>query len=117
MYSARWGLEIGEKFTRSPMPWKKTSMNLESTKPGLRSLTADHLSPAKVVVGRSCNNLPALELCYSMSQKFLDDKHKSPESSLVEDSPSPPPVTTTPIANWKISSPGDNPDDVKASFP
>ncbi|KAG7653227.1 hypothetical protein ISN44_As01g005170 [Arabidopsis suecica] len=61
-----------------------------------------------------CNTLPALELCYSMSQKFLDDKHKSPESSSVEDSPSPPPVTSTPIANWKISSPGDNPDDVKA---
>ncbi|CAH8251304.1 unnamed protein product [Arabidopsis lyrata] len=61
-----------------------------------------------------CNTLPALELCYSMSQKFLDDKHKSPESSSVEDSPSPSPVTSTPIANWKISSPGDNPDDVKA---
>ncbi|KAG7573250.1 hypothetical protein ISN44_As09g015580, partial [Arabidopsis suecica] len=61
-----------------------------------------------------CNTLPALELCYSMSQKFLDDKqqnhHKSPEE---DDSP-PPPTTTAPIANWKISSPGDDPDDVKA---
>ncbi|XP_010475308.1 PREDICTED: uncharacterized protein LOC104754741 [Camelina sativa] len=58
-----------------------------------------------------CNTLPALELCYSMSQKFLDDKHRSP----ADDSPSPPPVTSpAPIANWKISSPGDNPDDVKA---
>ncbi|VVA90131.1 unnamed protein product [Arabis nemorensis] len=58
-----------------------------------------------------CNTLPALELCYSMSQKFLDDKqnnNRSSESSSVDDSPSPP------IANWKISSPGDNPDDVKA---
>ncbi|CAH2038806.1 unnamed protein product [Thlaspi arvense] len=59
-----------------------------------------------------CNTLPALELCYSMSQRFLDDKqsntNRSPESSSVDDSPSPP------VANWKISSPGDNPDDVKA---
>ncbi|CAL5418200.1 unnamed protein product [Camellia sinensis] len=27
-----------------------------------------------------CNTLPALELCYSMSQRFLDDQQKSPES-------------------------------------
>ncbi|EOA36085.1 hypothetical protein CARUB_v10010453mg [Capsella rubella] len=52
-----------------------------------------------------CNTLPALELCYSMSQKFLDDKLRSPEDS---------PSAAAPIANWKISSPGDNPDDVKA---
>uniref|UniRef100_A0A1J3INC0 Uncharacterized protein n=1 Tax=Noccaea caerulescens TaxID=107243 RepID=A0A1J3INC0_NOCCA len=69
-----------------------------------------------------CNTLPALELCYSMSQKFLDDNkqnhQKSPDMYPVEDEtsppPPPPPSTTTPIANWKISSPGDNPDDVKA---
>lgn len=51
-----------------------------------------------------CNTLPALELCYSMSQKFLLDDQKSPESpssSVVDDSGSSPP-----IANWKISSPG-----------
>lgn len=56
-----------------------------------------------------CNTLPALELCYSMSQKFLDEQHKSPERSS--------PATETassPIANWKISSPGDHPEDVKA---
>ncbi|OMO84916.1 hypothetical protein CCACVL1_10558 [Corchorus capsularis] len=57
-----------------------------------------------------CNTLPALELCYSMSQKYLDEHHKSPDTS---------PETTTeavssPIANWKISSPGDHPEDVKA---
>ncbi|TXG72863.1 hypothetical protein EZV62_001442 [Acer yangbiense] len=46
-----------------------------------------------------CNTLPALELCYSMSQKFTDDHHNSSDS---------------PIANWKISSPGDHPEDVKA---
>ncbi|XP_010510186.1 PREDICTED: uncharacterized protein LOC104786463 [Camelina sativa] len=60
-----------------------------------------------------CNTLPALELCYSMSQKFLDDKQNHHSSSEEEDSP-PPPTTTTPIANWKISSPGDDPEDVKA---
>ncbi|KAF8068109.1 hypothetical protein N665_1151s0004 [Sinapis alba] len=53
-----------------------------------------------------CNTLPALELCYSMSQKFLDDKQNHHQ----EDST----TTTSPVANWKISSPGDNPDDVKA---
>ncbi|XP_018489693.2 uncharacterized protein LOC108860290 [Raphanus sativus] len=64
-----------------------------------------------------CSTLPALELCYSMSQRFSDDnkqnnaannENSSPENSSVDDSPAPP------IANWKISSPGDNPDDVKA---
>ena len=49
-----------------------------------------------------CNTLPALELCYSMSQKYLDDQHRFPDTS---------PDTTTepvssPVANWKISSPG-----------
>ncbi|CAF1865470.1 unnamed protein product [Brassica napus] len=63
-----------------------------------------------------CNTLPALELCYSMSQKFLDDQQnqKSPEMCLAEEASPPPPSTTNPVANWKISSPGDNPDDVKA---
>uniref|UniRef100_A0A5B6ZPJ6 Uncharacterized protein n=1 Tax=Davidia involucrata TaxID=16924 RepID=A0A5B6ZPJ6_DAVIN len=49
-----------------------------------------------------CNTLPALELCYSMSQKFLDEQQKSPESS-----PSASVAPETPIANWKISSPGE----------
>ncbi|KAD3337097.1 hypothetical protein R6Q59_027925 [Mikania micrantha] len=52
-----------------------------------------------------CNTLPALELCYSISRKFLDDKRKSPESS---------PPASGGKANWKISSPGDDPEDVKA---
>ncbi|ESQ38952.1 hypothetical protein EUTSA_v10001651mg [Eutrema salsugineum] len=59
-----------------------------------------------------CNTLPALELCYSMSQKFMDQDHHhtSPEkkSPAMLESP------VSPIASWKISSPGDNPDDVKA---
>ncbi|KAI3511636.1 hypothetical protein L1887_18792 [Cichorium endivia] len=59
-----------------------------------------------------CNTLPALELCYSMSQKFLDDQHKSPESpSTLSDSSSSPSFAK---ANWRISSPGDDPEDVKA---
>ncbi|KAK1411081.1 hypothetical protein QVD17_37625 [Tagetes erecta] len=66
-----------------------------------------------------CNTLPALELCYSMSQKFLDDQHKSPEKSpekLPEKSPAvvDEVVSSPPIASWKISSPGDHPEEVKA---
>ena len=51
-----------------------------------------------------CNTLPALELCYSMSQRFLDEHQKSPERSspTVAEAASP-----SPFANWKISSPGE----------
>lgn len=61
-----------------------------------------------------CNTLPALELCYSMSQKFMDEhqSQKSPESH--ENSPVSTDPVSSPIANWKISSPGDHPEDVKA---
>ncbi|KAL7618116.1 hypothetical protein Lser_V15G02656 [Lactuca serriola] len=59
-----------------------------------------------------CNTLPALELCYSMSQKFLDDQQKSPDSTSTVTDSSPPPSGGK--ANWKISSPGDDPEDVKA---
>ncbi|KAI6695907.1 hypothetical protein NL676_023617 [Syzygium grande] len=64
-----------------------------------------------------CNTLPALELCYSMSQKFqLDDHQKSPERSAPPSSAAetPPAAAASPIASWKISSPGDHPEDVKA---
>ncbi|KVH90930.1 Protein of unknown function DUF1685 [Cynara cardunculus var. scolymus] len=63
-----------------------------------------------------CNTLPALELCYSMSQKFLDEQQKSPEVSSpraaeplneTASPPPPPPPPPAPIANWKISSPGE----------
>ncbi|KAF7133506.1 hypothetical protein RHSIM_Rhsim09G0029700 [Rhododendron simsii] len=50
------------------------------------------------------NTLPALELCYSMNQRFLDDHQKLPGSS----------AAAGMVANWRISSPGDNPEDVKA---
>nr|GMD68101.1 uncharacterized protein LOC109167965 [Ipomoea batatas] len=49
------------------------------------------------------NTLPALELCYSMTQKYLDDHQKSPESMSDTASTS---SASNPIANWKISSPG-----------
>jgi hypothetical protein len=41
--------------------------------------------------------LPALELCYSMSQRLLDDKHHHDH---------PAPDAAPPVTNWKISSPG-----------
>ncbi|KAJ9558824.1 hypothetical protein OSB04_013438 [Centaurea solstitialis] len=61
-----------------------------------------------------CNTLPALELCYSMSQKFLDDHQKSPESPASASSESSSSPASGATANWKISSPGDDPEDVKA---
>ncbi|XP_065010994.1 uncharacterized protein LOC103971115 [Musa acuminata AAA Group] len=69
-----------------------------------------------------CNTLPALELCYSMTQRFLDDHHhhhhhhqrsfdRSSSGESMDLCASP---TSPPIANWRISSPGDHPDEVKA---
>lgn len=52
-----------------------------------------------------CNTLPALELCYSMSQKFNDEQQKSPERSPAHTETCSP--MSSPIANWKISSPGE----------
>ncbi|GFY81413.1 signal transducer/transcription protein, putative [Actinidia rufa] len=49
-----------------------------------------------------CNTLPALELCYSMSQRFLDDQQKLPDAASETCSSG-----SGPIANWKISSPGE----------
>jgi hypothetical protein len=54
-----------------------------------------------------CNTLPALELCYSMSQKFMDEHQKSPESAQAAATDSCSSVSS-PIANWKISSPGES---------
>ncbi|XP_062201779.1 uncharacterized protein LOC133904328 [Phragmites australis] len=56
--------------------------------------------------------LPALELCYSMTQRLLDEHpqaQSTPEAAAATPSAPSPPVT-----NWKISSPGDSPDEVKA---
>ena len=84
-----------------------------------RSLTDDDLEELKGCVDLGfgfsyneipelCGTLPALELCYSMSQRFLDE-HQPP--SKVEDlAPEPPavvpPPPAQPIPNWKISCPG-----------
>ncbi|KAI3974127.1 hypothetical protein MKX01_031585 [Papaver californicum] len=74
-----------------------------------------------------CNTLPALELCYSMSQRFIDE-HKGNDNGGGSVTGSPartssmngsessysPSVTSAHVANWKISSPGDHPEEVKA---
>lgn len=54
-----------------------------------------------------CGTLPALELCYSMTRRFLDEQ-KAPgqEEELEPASP--------PLPNWRISGPGDDPEEVKA---
>lgn len=64
------------------------------------------------------NTLPALELCYVMGQKFQDDinHHKSSPVSTLDnnaDSPKSDSFGQSPIGNWKISSPGDHPQQVK----
>ncbi|KAG6513528.1 hypothetical protein ZIOFF_023859 [Zingiber officinale] len=62
-----------------------------------------------------CNTLPALELCYSMSRGFFSDRrqlHQRPLADAAIDPCASPP--SPPVANWKISSPGDHPDEVKA---
>lgn len=62
------------------------------------------------------NTLPALELCYAIGQKFQDDQHQksSPVSTLDNmDSSNNEGHAQSPIANWKISSPGDHPQQVK----
>jgi len=62
------------------------------------------------------HTLPALELCYAIGQKFQDDHHQksSPVSTLDNmDSSNNEGYPQSPIANWKISSPGDHPQQVK----
>ncbi|XP_020248497.1 uncharacterized protein LOC109825975 [Asparagus officinalis] len=64
-----------------------------------------------------CSTLPALELCYSMSQRFLDEQQQqrvNESGSCDQDSVSSMGSSSSPVANWKISSPGDHPDEVKA---
>ncbi|XP_062203456.1 uncharacterized protein LOC133905711 [Phragmites australis] len=56
--------------------------------------------------------LPALELCYSMSQRLLDD-HPQPQAQ-AQPVAAAPATPSPPVTNWKISSPGDSPDEVKA---
>lgn len=90
--------------------------------PRTKSLTDDDLDELKGCVDLGfgfsydeipelCNTLPALELCYSMSQKFLDDhpNQLNPKSlSVASDtaSSSSGSETSSPMPTWKISSPG-----------
>ncbi|KAL9682830.1 hypothetical protein QQ045_014639 [Rhodiola kirilowii] len=73
----------------------------------MRSLTDEDLDELKGCVDLGfgfsydeipelCNTLPALEWCYLMSHKFLDEQQN--------------PI----VANWKISSPENHPEEVKA---
>ncbi|KAG2557363.1 uncharacterized protein LOC120686225 [Panicum virgatum] len=91
-----------------------------------RSLTDDDLEELKGCVDLGfgfsyheipelCGTLPALELCYSMSQRFLDE-HQQPGKPEEASAPALAPASPAqPVAtNWKISSPGDSPDEVKA---
>ncbi|XP_044977911.1 uncharacterized protein LOC123445052 [Hordeum vulgare subsp. vulgare] len=57
-----------------------------------------------------CGTLPGLELSYSMTRRFLD------EQSAVVGQPEPAAAAAAapPIPDWKISGPGDDPDQVKA---
>ncbi|XP_062207776.1 uncharacterized protein LOC133909383 [Phragmites australis] len=52
-----------------------------------------------------CGTLPALELCYSMTRRFLDEQRAPGQ----EQEPAAPP-----LPNWRISGPGDDPEEVKA---
>ncbi|ONK57809.1 uncharacterized protein A4U43_C09F4310 [Asparagus officinalis] len=61
-----------------------------------------------------CNTLPALELCYSMSQKYLDEQRPAADEAAAAAGGASIASSGAPIANWKISSPGDHPEDVKA---
>ncbi|EHA8590859.1 hypothetical protein COCNU_scaffold026027G000010 [Cocos nucifera] len=92
-----------------------------------RSLTDDDLEDLKGCldlgfgfsydeIPQLCNTLPALELCYSMSQQFLDEhlqQQRLPDGSgeAVEQCAA---MSSPPIANWRISGPGDHPEEVKA---
>ncbi|PKU80078.1 uncharacterized protein LOC110095703 [Dendrobium catenatum] len=58
-----------------------------------------------------CGTLPALELCYSMSQRFLDEQQQQRSAAGYNAVSAISPVR---VANWKISNPGDHPDEVKA---
>uniref|UniRef100_A0A453G501 Uncharacterized protein n=1 Tax=Aegilops tauschii subsp. strangulata TaxID=200361 RepID=A0A453G501_AEGTS len=53
--------------------------------------------------------LPGLELCYSMTRRFLDEQR-----TLVGQLEPAAAAAATPIPDWRISGPGDDPDQVKA---
>ncbi|KAJ1286648.1 hypothetical protein BS78_03G368400 [Paspalum vaginatum] len=83
-----------------------------------RSLTEDDLEELKGCldlgfgfayseIPELCGTLPALELCYSMTRRFLDEQRAPGQ----EQEPEP---AATPLPDWRISGPGDDPEEVKA---
>ncbi|KAK9725086.1 hypothetical protein RND81_05G121600 [Saponaria officinalis] len=87
--------------------------------PRTKSLTDDDLDELKGCVDLGfgfsydeipelCNTLPALELCYSMSQKFLDDHHIGNQQSCGNGDTASfnGSENSSPMPTWKISSPG-----------
>ncbi|WOL02419.1 hypothetical protein Cni_G11138 [Canna indica] len=81
-----------------------------------RSLTDDDLDELKGCldlgfgfsyeeIPELCGTLPALELCYSMGRSMEPASERSAATE---------PCAQLPVANWKISSPGDHPEEVKA---
>ncbi|PUZ53490.1 hypothetical protein GQ55_5G055100 [Panicum hallii var. hallii] len=85
-----------------------------------RSLTEDDLEDLKGCldlgfgfayseIPELCGTLPALELCYSMTRRFLDEQ-RAPGHEQEEEQEN----AATPLPNWRISGPGDDPEEVKA---
>lgn len=93
--------------------------------PRTKSLTDDDLDELKGCVDLGfgfsydeipelCNTLPALELCYSMSQKFLDDhpnqQHQISTGKSIggsfDTASNSGSESSSPMPTWKISSPG-----------
>ncbi|CAO2167378.1 unnamed protein product [Urochloa humidicola] len=83
-----------------------------------RSLTDDDLEELKGCldlgfgfayseIPELCGTLPALELCYSMTRRFLDEQRAPGHEQEQE-------PAVTPLPNWRISGPGDDPEEVKA---
>ncbi|TKW18264.1 hypothetical protein SEVIR_5G420500v4 [Setaria viridis] len=81
-----------------------------------RSLTEDDLEELKGCldlgfgfayseIPELCGTLPALELCYSMTRRFLDEQREPGQEQE---------TSATPLPNWRISGPGDDPEEVKA---
>lgn len=82
-----------------------------------KSLTGDHLDELKGCldlgfgfnyeeIPELCNTLPALELCYSMSQRFLDEQQQRIPVAGSTAPSQPCSSTSSPIPNWRISGPG-----------
>ncbi|CAO2182035.1 unnamed protein product [Urochloa humidicola] len=87
-----------------------------------RSLTEDDLEELKGCldlgfgfayseIPELCGTLPALELCYSMTRRFLDEQRAPGQEQEQKQEQEP---ASPPLPNWRISGPGDDPEEVKA---